>query len=202
MEQAEEITLVRRLVRMDGPAWERFCREFSVPLSTFVQVRFGCGREAAEEVVQRSFVRCVKSIRSFDPARGRLFPWLKAVARNEAVTLGPKSPVRPGGTADPPAEVSRDILEKLDEAPLPEEILVRQETQGLVQETMLELPSRQREVLALKYLENRRVAEIAGLLGQTEKTVESLLTRSREAFRQAFLRLLHTEESDQEQVYP
>jgi RNA polymerase sigma-70 factor (ECF subfamily) len=173
-----------------------------VPLSTFVQVQFGCGREAAEEVVQRSFVRCVKSIRSFDPARGRLFPWLKAVARNEAVTLGPKSPVRPGGTADPPAEAPREILEKLDEAPLPEEILARRETQWLVQATMLELPSRQREVLALKYLENRRVAEIAGLLGQTEKTIESLLTRSREAFRQAFLRLLHAEKSEQEQVYP
>lgn len=202
MDQAEEITLVRRLVRMDGPAWERFCREFSVPLSTFVQVQFGCGREAAEEVVQRSFVRCVKSIRSFDPARGRLFTWLKAVSQNEAVTLWRGSPVRPGGTADPPAEVSREILGKLDEVPLPEEILAHQETQWLVQETMLALPSRQREVLALKYVENRRVAEIAGLLGQTEKTIESLLTRSREAFRQAFLRLLHAEESKQGQVYP
>jgi RNA polymerase sigma-70 factor (ECF subfamily) len=198
MDQAEEIAFVRRLVRMDGKAWERFCREFSAPLLTFVQLRLGCGREAAEEVVQMSFVRCVKSIRSFDPARGRLLPWLKAISRNEAHTLLPAAQVRPGMTSDPSLDVSRQIRETWDETPLPEEILARQETRQLVQEAMMELPSRHREALALKYLESRRVSEIAGLLGQSEKTVESLLTRSREAFRQAFLKLLHSDESEGE----
>jgi RNA polymerase sigma-70 factor (ECF subfamily) len=196
MDQAEEIALIQRLVRMDGKAWERFCREFSVPLLTFVQWQSGCGREMAEEVVQMSFVRCVKSIKSFDPARGRLFAWLKAVSRNEAHTLLSGSQVRPGATCDPPSDATREIMEKLDDAPLPEEILARQETQLLVQEAMMELPSRHREALVLKYLENRRVSEIAGRLGQSEKAIESLLTRARQAFRQAFLKLLHTEKSE------
>jgi RNA polymerase sigma-70 factor (ECF subfamily) len=183
---------------MDGPAWEQFCREFSMPLLTFVQVQFGCGREAAEEAVQMSFVRCVKSIRSFDPARGRLLAWLKAVSRNEAHTLLSKSPAQPEMMTDPPLDVSRAILEKWEEAPLPEETLARQETRQLVQEAMTELPSRHREVLALKYLESRRVAEIAGLLGQSEKAIESLLTRARETFRQAFSKLLHAQKSERE----
>jgi len=198
MDQTEETALVRRLIRGDGDAWEQFCREFSVPLLTFVRWQFGCSREAAEEVVQMAFVRCVKSIRSFDPARGRLFAWLKTVSRNEAHTLLPGSQVGPGLTPDPLPAASRAALERLNEVPLPEEILARQETQRLVQEALLELPSRHRAALALKYLENRRVAEIAGLLGQSEKAIESLLTRSRQAFRQAFLRLLHPENREEE----
>jgi RNA polymerase sigma factor (sigma-70 family) len=142
-----------------------------------------------------SFVRCVKSIKSFDPARGRLFTWLKAVSRNEAHTLLPEFPMRPGAASDsaPLSDVARTIMEKLDNVTLPEEILARQETQLLVQQALMELPSRHREALALKYLENRRVSEIAGRLGQSEKAVESLLTRSRNAFRAAFLNLLGTD---------
>ena len=34
-----------------------------------------------------TFIRCVKSFNTFDPARGRLFDWLKAIARNEAQRL-------------------------------------------------------------------------------------------------------------------
>jgi RNA polymerase sigma-70 factor (ECF subfamily) len=197
MEQAKEITLVQRLVRMDEKAWETFCREFSAALLTFVRLRFGCGRELAEEIVQMSFVRCVKSIRSFDPARGRLFAWLKAVAKNEAHTLLPEFQTRPRGPSvgAPFSDVAREIMGKLDDASLPEEMLARQETQLLVQEAMMELPSRHREALVLKYVENRRVSEIAERLGHSEKAIESLLTRAREAFRTAFLRLLGTDET-------
>ncbi len=201
MDQAEEIALVRGLVKMDEKAWEMFCREFSVPLLTSVRLQFGCRRELAEEVVQMTFVRCVKSIKSFDPARGRLLTWLKTVSRNEAHTL---LPVHSNAVTDPAAScaLKREISEKLDGMPLPEEILAQQETQLLVQEAIMELPHRHREALVLKYMENRRVAEIAGRLGQSEKAVESLLTRSRNAFRMAFLRLLGTDETPESRHNP
>jgi hypothetical protein len=34
-----------------------------------------------------TFIRCIKSIRTFKPSRGRLFNWLKAISKNEAHTL-------------------------------------------------------------------------------------------------------------------
>jgi len=184
MDQAEEKALVRRLVRMDDGAWEAFCHEYSLPLLTFVQLQFACSRELAEEIVQRSFVRCVKSIRSFDPSRGRLFAWLKAIARNEARTTLSAYPARP----EAQSEIVCDVIEGLDDAALPDEVLAHKETQLLVHEALMELPSRNRKVLTLKYMDNRRVAEIARLLGQSEKAVESLLTRSRNAFKTMFLK--------------
>jgi len=48
----------------------------------------------------------------------------------------------------------------------------------------MKLPGRHRQALILKYLEDRRVSDIAAILGQSEKAVESLLTRSRQAFKE------------------
>ncbi len=187
MDQAEERTLVRQLVKMDDGAWEIFCREYSVPLREFVRVQFGCTREAAEDIVQMSLVRCVKSIKSFDPSRGRLFTWLKAVSRNEAHTsLRNQDP--PGTAAC--ASGFCGAIGDIDHAPLPDEVLAQREVQLLIHEVMVGLHSRYREALVLKYLENRKVSEMAAQLGQSEKATESLLTRSREAFRKVFLKKL------------
>jgi RNA polymerase sigma-70 factor (ECF subfamily) len=48
------------------------------------------------------------------------------------------------------------------------------------------LPERYEGVLRMKYLDRLSVAEIAATSGETEKAVESLLTRARAAFREAY----------------
>ena len=191
MDQAEERTIVRQLVKMDEGAWETFCREYSVPLREFVRVQFGCTRETAEDVVQMSLVRCVKSIKSFDPSRGRLFAWLKAVSRNEAHTsLRNQDPPGTGARASGSRGIPYGAIGDIDHALLPDEVLAQQEVQLLIHEVMVELHSRYREALVLKYLESRKVSEMASQMGQSEKATESLLTRSREAFRKVFLKKL------------
>ena len=54
---------------------------------------------------------------------------------------------------------------------------------------LAELPPRYESVLRAKYLEGRGVQEIADENGETPKAVESLLSRAREAFREAYSRL-------------
>jgi RNA polymerase sigma-70 factor (ECF subfamily) len=136
-------------------------QQYSAPLLAYVQLQFACSRELAEEIVQMSFVRCVKSIKSFNPSHGRLFTWLKAVARNEAHTMLAAYPAQPGTES----EITCEAIEGLDDAVLPDEILARKEAQLLVHEALMELPNRHRKVLTLKYLENCRVAEIARCWG-------------------------------------
>ncbi len=178
---AEESSLVKRLADRDEQAWEEFCRQYSGPLLSLVRLRFGCSQEQAEEIVQVSFIRCAKSFQSFDPGRGRLFDWLKAITRNEACRLlrqpAPLERVALDWEAEP-------WLEQIDQAELPDEQLCRQEVRALVLETVMALSCRYRQVLVMKYLEGRKVSEMAAVLGQSEKAVESLLTRSRLAFKE------------------
>jgi len=177
----DERHLAERLADRDDNAWEAFCREYSGPLLSAVRQRFACSEELAEEVVHLTFIRCVKAIRSFDPARGRLFDWLKAIARNEARTHLRRA--RPAGHVELDAR-DHQWLEQVDHAALPDEQLCRAEVRSLILDTVMGLSSHYREVLVMKYLEDRRVAEMAITLGQSEKAVESLLTRSRVAFKE------------------
>jgi RNA polymerase sigma-70 factor (ECF subfamily) len=184
MDQTEEKTFVRKLKKMDERAWEVFCREYSAPLLAFVRFRFGCNREKAEEIVQMTFIRCVKSIRNFKPSCGTLLNWLKTISKNEAHTFLKQDQKT---LAFSSAETIEGILEEMDTVVLSEEMVAKGEIQLLIHETIAELYSRYRKVLILKYVENRKVAEIAAMLGQSEKAIESLLSRSRQAFKKVFL---------------
>ena len=190
MDQTEEKTFVRKLKKMDERAWEVFCREYSLPLVGFVQFRFGCNREKSEEIVQMTFIRCVKSIKNFKPSRGRLLNWLKVISKNEAHTLlqQERKQLATKTLAFSSAATIEGIFEEMDTATLSEEIVAKEEIQLLTHETIAELYSRYRKVLILKYVENRKVAEIAVMLGQSEKAIESLLSRSRQAFKEVFLK--------------
>jgi RNA polymerase sigma-70 factor, ECF subfamily len=181
----DEPILTAKLADLDDRAWEQFCRAYSAPLLSFVRLRFNCPLGTAEEIVQMTFVRCVKSIKTFDPARGQLFNWLTAIARNEAHTCLRK--------ASPESQVElnqqdQDWVERIDQEALPDERLCHQEVRSFILDTIMQLSSHYRQVLVMKYLENRRVADIALALGQSEKAVESLLTRSRLAFKELLTR--------------
>jgi len=176
MDREEEQGLVRRLVAMDERAWTAYSREYSPARRQYVRVHFACDQDALDEIVHLTFVRCVKSIGTFDPSRGGIYEWLKAITRNEGHTRLRKEPF---GRVDFPAEA-------IDTEPLPEEWLARKDARLLVEECLLAMNVRQREALRLKYLEELSVAEIARRLELSPKAAESLLTRSRESFRKVF----------------
>ena len=190
MHEPESKTFVVKLVKMDSQAWRTFCCEYAPALVGYAKTRFDCSGEKAEEIAQRTFVRSVRSIRQFDPARGALADWLRGICRNEARTVFSRErreiPLSQIDTRD------LNVLERIDDLPLPDEVMAKREVQGLVNETVLGLYSRHRDVLVRKYLKGEPVASIASEWGQSEKAVESLLSRSREAFRTAFLRRIRS----------
>jgi RNA polymerase sigma-70 factor (ECF subfamily) len=189
MDRAEEKAFVRKLAIMDGKTWEVFCKQYSLPLLESVQFSFGLSREKAEEVVQMTFVRCVRSIHTFKPSRGRLLGWLKAISRNEAHTLmaADSRAVPAVLLSTPTGPTVQEILAKVDNGRIPDELLAGKDLQWLVRETVLELNCRYREALINKYLNNLKVSEIARRMKTSEKAVESVLTRARAAFRKTLL---------------
>jgi RNA polymerase sigma factor (sigma-70 family) len=164
------------------------------PLYRFCYYRLARRRELCEEVVQETLVRAIRDLGRYEPdrAQGNIFPWLTGLARNEIHRVLARE--RAGESLEAcwlriDAELSA-VYARLESQELPDEVLQRQETREMVNATMSQLPEHYREALEAKYVRGLSVRDIAAALATTEKTVESLLTRAREAFRKTFLTLV------------
>ena len=83
----------------------------------------------------------------------------------------------------------RAIFHRLESEPLTDDVLEREETREMVNTTMSQLPSHYREALEAKYVHRQSIREIATQSATSDKAIESLLTRARQAFRKTFLAL-------------
>lgn len=171
---------------MDSAAWSRFVSIYHRALLAFVEARYEADSNDAQEVVQMVFVRCVKSMRTFDPKRGSLLSWLKTIASNEAHTLHRRDVRRPRTEALDEGKAGL-AFEAVDSAPLPDEILESKEVRGLVLETLSELPDQYAQTLLMKYSQGMTAREIAEATGVKEDAAAALVYRARDAFRRAFL---------------
>jgi RNA polymerase sigma-70 factor (ECF subfamily) len=163
------------------------------PLFRFSFYRVGRNRHLCEEVVQETVIRAIAELPSYDPERSanNVFPWLAGLARNEIR----RALSREAATTSLETiwarmdEELRAIFSGLESSPLADDVLARQETREMVNATMSQLPQHYREALEAKYVSRRSVREIAAARSASEKSIESLLTRARQAFRETFLAL-------------
>jgi RNA polymerase sigma-70 factor (ECF subfamily) len=163
------------------------------PLYAFCFYRVGRNRHLCEEVVQETALRALRQLASYDPVRAgnRIFGWLQGLARNEIrrVLKGRKEAVSLDALWSRMDGELMDVYAKLEKSPFDDELLERAETREMVNATMSQLPPHYRQALEEKYLDGKSVRDIARTLSVSEKSVESLLTRARRAFRATFLAL-------------
>jgi RNA polymerase sigma-70 factor, ECF subfamily len=152
------------------------------PLYAFCFFRLGRDHHATEEVVQEALVLALEKIAEWDPERGDLHTWLAWLSRN---------PIRKANEAKR-RFVAVAVPERAQRGPDPAEEL---EESAAVTVALERLPGRYRSVLERKYLRGETVRAIADAERTTEKAVESLLGRAREAFRGVFQGLSKKTES-------
>jgi len=182
-----------RALAGDQSAIRRLTNAVLEPLFRFCLYRVGRNRHLCEEVVQETLVWAIRDLRNYDPARssGNIFSWLSGIARNQIhkVLSRQKSAVSLEALWEKMDRQLLAVYARLDSQPFNDELLEREETRQMVNTTMSQLPPHYREALEAKYVEGRSVREIASAANTSEKAVESLLTRAREAFRATFLTL-------------
>lgn len=161
-----------------------------IPLFRFCFHRVGGDQHLCEEVVQETLLRALRELDRYEPARSgnQVFPWLTGLARNEITrTLGRERNAQSLELLW--RRIDRDlrsVFSRLESQVLPDELMQREETRALVNATMAQLPPHYRSALEAKYVDGRSMRDMAEQSGGTEKAIESLLTRAREAFRETF----------------
>jgi RNA polymerase sigma-70 factor (ECF subfamily) len=176
-EREQRERLLRRAVLAGNEhAWRTWYDAEFAGLHAYALWRCGGMRDLADEIVQDAWLTAIRRIRAFDPAQGSFAGWLRGIVahllrnrlRQQATRNG--KPLRVPELPAPPADAELQAREQAER----------------VARTLAGLPERYEAVLRAKYLEGRSVHEIAATSGETDKAIESLLTRARQAFRDAF----------------
>lgn len=159
----------------DDRAWQIWIDETFDDLYGYVRWRCGGLRDRADEVVQETWLTAVRGLRQFDPAKGSFLAWVRGIAANVM-----RNQLRSLKTAQHQSLNGRPIAvaDSVDGE--------ERERAERVAASLCQLSERHETVLRSKYLDGLSVAQIAESRGETLKTVESLLTRARQSFRNTY----------------
>jgi RNA polymerase sigma-70 factor (ECF subfamily) len=175
---AREDVLHRAVLGGDELAWRMLYESAFDGLYRYVHWRTGGLRDSTDEVVQETWLTAVRRIRTFDPHRGGFLHWVRGIAANVLRNHQRKERLRTG----PPETGSFATFIDTSVSQQAEQ----REKSHRIAATLAALPEHYEQVLLAKYVDGQTVAQIAAFRGDSEKAVESLLTRAREAFRKAY----------------
>jgi RNA polymerase sigma-70 factor, ECF subfamily len=121
------------------------------------------GRAAAEEIVQDVFLAIWRTARTFDPGQGAFRPWLFQLAHWKILNELRRRRRRP--TEQPGDDDGDDVFGHLpDHAPGPEERAWQIEHEQIVKAALETLPARQRQAVALAFLDDMTHEQVAQTL--------------------------------------
>ena len=180
--------IAQRILHGDEDALSVFYDAHFERVYYFVLARVDGNHSDAEDVVQDTFLACLRTLGNF-AGGASLYSWLCAIAKHKVLDLRRREARRRR------LEIPFTILENdyEDSLFLHRERASSNDHQELVQEALLSLPDHYQSVLTQKYVDQRTTKEIADSCGQSAKAAESLLTRARNAFRKTFRMLTQVE---------
>jgi RNA polymerase sigma-70 factor (ECF subfamily) len=185
----------------DEAAFDRIVEAYS-PQVYALLTRFLGSRRNREDLVQEAFLRVIRARDRYEPT-ARFTTWLFRIVYNLAVNETQRGVAREplafegfgaargsGGDGD---EGGFDVGD--ESAVPPSSGLEREDVVRAVRAAIALLPENQRMALILAKYEERPYAEIAEVLGSSEKAVKSLIHRARETLRSTLAPYLAEEAS-------
>jgi RNA polymerase sigma-70 factor (ECF subfamily) len=174
-----------RMVKGDEMAYRLFYDEYYARLRRYLFVVTAGNEDAARDALQSALLRVVKHIRTFSD-ENEFWSWLTVLAKTAFFDQTRKR------------KRYRSFLERFTRhAEVVQSIVTEADSDGqlltLLEQNLATLPSDEKQLIELKYLEGASVREIAEDLQTTEKAVESRLVRIRRKLKASLLENLKHE---------
>lgn len=170
-----DLELVRALQAGETTAVSHWYSTFSPKLYRFVSQKVGQTKDV-EELVQETFINALKQL-SFFRGQSGLLQWMYGIARHEIADYYRKKYAKKAITSFPLSEL------------LPQKVSDSHEVAEQVKLAFKRIKVSQVELLMMKYVDNKKVEEIAGEWGKSVKAIESELFRARQAFKTAYVQI-------------
>lgn len=190
MTAVDDKILVERVQKGDKRAFDLLVLKYQSRIMALV-VRFVHDSHEAQDVTQEAFVKAYRALGNF---RGdsAFYTWLYRIAINTAknylVSRNRRPPSADVDAADAEFYDGDHGLKNID---TPERLLLRDEIELAVQDSIRKLPEDLRVALTLREYEGMSYEDIANVMGCPVGTVRSRIFRAREAVDKALRPLLH-----------
>ena len=163
----DERELVRQAKLRSPAAWSEIYRRHYPAIYRYLVYQVG-EELIAEDIASDVFLKALEAIDGFVFQGLPLVAWLFRIARNTWVDYTRKQRVREA------LPLEEGLLSS---AAQPDEIAERTATQELIRKALQRLTVQQRQILILRFVEERTCAEIARILGRSETSVKALQRR-------------------------
>jgi RNA polymerase sigma-70 factor, ECF subfamily len=153
-----------------------------------------------DDVLQQTYLNAFRSISRFEPrGGGSFYGWLRLIAERQLMDackkrdreqLSEKAAHSPAGAAGGDNSSLRGLLSLVaGDEPVPGQEAMLHELQGEFHVALAEMPENYRQIVTLRYLEDRPLEEVAQILGMSEGAVRGLCHRARQHLKEELLRL-------------
>jgi len=158
-------------------AFQALMDRHSGPVYNFILRRCGRSKEAAEDILQDTFIRVIKNAATFQ-RKAKFTTWLYTIARNLCIDALRKASYRRHPSLDQPLSSSEgsgatlmDKVANKDQGA--EKAAHESHFKAKLQEALDELPEEQREVFIMREFQGLKFWEIAEIVGVPENTIKS-----------------------------
>jgi len=152
-------------------------RRYEAKLSRYVKRIAGLNKEDTEDILQEVFIKTYQNLNSFDKDL-KFSSWIYRIAHNEVIDNYRKKQARPQEITYDSETILNNIISEFD--------INREVDQKYLQDNITRilnsLDIKYREVLVLKFLEEKEYKEISDIIKKPMGTVATLISRAKKQF--------------------
>jgi RNA polymerase sigma-70 factor (ECF subfamily) len=153
-------------------------------LSSYIKRLTNANNEDAEDVLQEVFIKVYLNLNDFNKDL-KFSSWIYRITHNQVISGHRKLKARPEGYAvNLDDQLAKNLAAEIDiKGQVDNKIL-----QGTINRVLDELDAKYRDVLVLKFLEEKSYQEISDILKKPLGTVASLMNKAKQEFKTEFER--------------
>lgn len=142
-------------------------------------------KEDAEDILQESFIKAYKNLNDFDQNL-KFSSWLFRIVHNETISHFRRFKNKPQFKT---TFKSDELIKLIQDEKDPLKIVIGKNEAEIINQVLDGLKPIYREVLILKYFDDKGYAEISDILQKPQSTIGTLLHRARKIFKDKIIQL-------------
>lgn len=178
MKDISEKDLIQ-LILNEPDNYRHIVDRYEEPLLRYIKRFLYVNSEDAQDIVQDVFIKAYRNLNSYNP-RHKFSSWIYRIAHNEAVSFLRKNRKRKVEMVN---DRENSVFENLASDLNIEEEYIKKDFFKKFKKALYSLDSKYRDVLVLKFMEEKDYNEISEILHIPSGTIGSLISRAKDKLR-------------------